>query len=307
VTLLLLALGSAVVYGAADFFGGVAARRVPARSVLLISLPVGLAVLVAGALATGEVPTRPGLAWGLGAGLAGGTGLLVFYGALARGPMSVVAPVAALISATLPVAVGLVRGERLTASVLVGVLICLVAIWLVSMEGDAGPRRSARGPVLAVISGACFGIFFILLREAGRHGGLWALSASRLAGLAVVAAVALAGWTLGRRAPTCRSAVRGGAAGSGGHPAAEGDGGYGAVDRSALVIAITAGILDSLANVLYLFATRAGMLSLAAVLTSLYPAITVLLARVVYSERLRLVQRLGVALALAGVVLVTAG
>jgi drug/metabolite transporter (DMT)-like permease len=290
-TLLLLSLGSAVVYGAADFFGGAAARRVPARSVLLISLPVGLAVLVAGALATGDVPTRPGLVWGLAAGLAGGTGLIVFYGALARGPMSVVAPVAALISALLPVAAGLAQGERLTPSVLVGVLICLVAICLVSMEGGAaGPRRSARGPVLAVISGACFGIFFILLREAGRHGGLWALSASRLAGLAVVVAIALAGWALMRRSATRRAAA-----------------GHGVIERGALVIAVTAGILDSLANVLYLFATRAGMLSLAAVLTSLYPAITVLLARVVYSERLRMVQRLGVALALAGVALVSAG
>jgi uncharacterized membrane protein len=105
-TLVLLALGSAVVYGAADFFGGAASRRVPARSVLLISLPVGLLMLVGVALVTGDSFTSAGLTCGLIAGLAGGSGLIVFYGALARGPMSVVAPVAALISALLPVAVG---------------------------------------------------------------------------------------------------------------------------------------------------------------------------------------------------------
>jgi drug/metabolite transporter (DMT)-like permease len=180
----------------------------------------------------------------------------------------------------------MVRGERLTPSVLVGVLICLVAICLVSMEGDgAAQPRSVRGPILAAISGACFGVFFILLREAGQHGGLWPLAASRAAGLAVVVAVALTGWALTRR-----SIAR-----------------WGAFDSAALMIAVAAGLLDSLANLLYLYATRAGMLSLAAVLTSLYPAITVLLARVVYSERLRMVQRLGVVLALAGVALVTAG
>jgi drug/metabolite transporter (DMT)-like permease len=198
--------------------------------------------------------------------------------------MSVVAPVAALISALLPAAVGVARGERLTVSALIGVLICLVAICLVSMEGGAAQPASVRGPVMAAISGAAFGIFFVLLSEAGRHGGLWALAASRAAGLTVVVTLALAGWALLRR------------------PVAKGG-----FDRAALVIAVAAGLLDSLANVLYLLATRAGMLSLAAVLTSLYPAITVLLARVVYSERLRLVQRLGVVLALAGVALVTAG
>jgi uncharacterized membrane protein len=336
-TLIVLALGSAVVYGAADFFGGAASRRVPARSVLLVSLPIGLVVLVAAALATGDGLTRQGLAWGLAAGAAGGSGLLVFYGALARGPMSVVAPIAALVSALLPVAAGLARGERLAPSVLIGVVVCLVAICLVSMEeGGGGPgrtdggpgkrhrprpwaggprhwargprrwarglrrsarglRRSARGPVLAVVSGVGFGVFFILLSETGRHGGLWALAASRAAGLTVVVAVALGGWALIRLSTPATKGVRIVL------PRAF------VADRATLVIAAAAGTLDSLANVLYMFATRAGMLSLAAVLTSMYPAITVLLARVVYSERLRSIQRFGVVLAFAGVALVTAG
>ncbi|HEY7486627.1 MAG TPA: EamA family transporter [Streptosporangiaceae bacterium] len=344
-TLIMLSLGSAVVYGTADFFGGAASRRVPARSVLLISLPVGLLVLIAAALAVGQAPTAEGLAWGLAAGLAGGSGLIVFYNALARGPMSVVAPVAALISALLPVAVGLLQGDRLAPSVLIGVLVCLTAICLVSMDGTTVRPRSVRGPVLAVISGFGFGVFFILVREAGRHGSgaLWALAASRTAGLLVVLTVVLVGWALLRRAARFGKArsfpiKKAGADNSdlessiGETSSAEvsravlsetevsatatirvGERikrpiGLGlAVDRATLVIAIGAGSLDSLANVLYLFATRTGMLSLAAVLVSLYPAITVLLARVVYSERLRTVQRLGVLLALAGVALVTAG
>ena len=323
-TLIMFSLGSAVVYGAADFFGGAASRRASVRSVLLVSLPIGLIVLILAALVTGNTLSSHDAIWGLTAGLAGGTGLIVFYGALARGPMSVVAPVAALVSALLPVGAGLLRGERPGPSVLTGVAICLAAICLVSLEeprsggGQARPARrarrarparparpgpgaparsrSARGPMLAALSGVCFGVFFILLREAGRYGGLWALVVSRAAGFAVVIAVGLAGWAVARwsRARPER-------------PAAQVPARLIPTDPAALLIAILAGTLDSLANVLYLFATRAGMLSLAAVLTSLYPAITVLLARVIYSERLRMVQRLGVVLALLGVALVTAG
>jgi drug/metabolite transporter (DMT)-like permease len=322
-TLIMFSLGSAVVYGAADFFGGAASRRASARSVLLVSLPIGLIVLIVAALATGSSLSSHDAVWGLAAGLAGGTGLIVFYGALARGPMSVVAPVAALVSALLPVAAGLLRGERPGPSVLTGVAICLAAICLVSMEeprsagGRARSPASARGPILAVLSGVCFGVFFILLREAGRYGGLWALVASRAAGVVVVVAVGLAGWALAHRSRPLPQPVQLARAPEAGAPevrAPEATSPPGPVrarliptDPAALLIALLAGILDSLANVLYLFATRAGMLSLAAVLTSLYPAITVLLARIIYSERLRMVQRLGVVLALLGVALVTAG
>jgi drug/metabolite transporter (DMT)-like permease len=322
-TLIMFSLGSAVVYGAADFFGGAASRRASARSVLLVSLPIGLIVLIVAALATGSSLSSHDAVWGLAAGLAGGTGLIVFYGALARGPMSVVAPVAALVSALLPVAAGLLRGERPGPSVLTGVAICLAAICLVSMEeprsagGRALSPASARGPILAVLSGVCFGVFFILLREAGRYGGLWALVASRAAGVVVVVAVGLAGWALAHRSRPLPQPVQLARAPEAGAPevrAPEATSPPGPVrarliptDPAALLIALLAGILDSLANVLYLFATRAGMLSLAAVLTSLYPAITVLLARIIYSERLRMVQRLGVVLALLGVALVTAG
>jgi drug/metabolite transporter (DMT)-like permease len=142
----LLGLGAALGYGAADFLGGAASRRSSVLRVLLLSMPVGLVLLLATAVLTTGPPTGDGVAWGLAAGLAGATGILTFYHALAKGPMSVVAPVSALAAAILPVAVGMVRGERLEAPVLAGVALCVAAIGLVSLE-DGGPAedRGTRG------------------------------------------------------------------------------------------------------------------------------------------------------------------
>ncbi|MCP2340497.1 DMT family transporter [Actinomadura rupiterrae] len=284
----LLALGAALSYGVADFLGGTVTRHSSTLKALFWCVPAGLAVLAASALLTGRIPTATSLTWGFVAGLAGGAGLMTFYRALARGPMSVVAPVSALASALLPIAVGVARGERLDATVLAGVLICLVAIALVSMEKSDGPSERSgnpldNGPLMAGISGICFGLFFVLVKTAGTSGGLWPLVAARAGNLAVVAlalAVVLA---------------RGGSPGTG------------VSGRRLIGLAVLSGALDASANVLYYLAVNSGLLSLAAVLTSLYPAITVLLARIAYSERLRTVQRLGLALAATGVTLVTVG
>jgi drug/metabolite transporter (DMT)-like permease len=287
----LLGLGAAIAYGAADFLGGAASRRATALKVVGLCVPVGLAVLLAAALltgrATGDTPTAHGLAWGFGSGLAGGTGLIAFYRALARGPMSVVAPVSALAAAVLPVMVGTLRGERLGPAMLAGVVLCLAAIGLVSMEedglaggGPAGRRPLDSGPLMAVVSGAAFGIFLVLLNEAGRDGGgLWPLVAARTGGLVVIGMALLA---VGTRGPRVSGVAT-------------------------LALVVLSGVLDAAANVLYFLAAQRGMLSLAAVLASLYPAVTVLLARMVYSERLRAVQRVGLVVALAGVALVTGG
>jgi drug/metabolite transporter (DMT)-like permease len=132
---------------------------------------------------------------------------------------------------------------------------------------------------MAAVSGTGFGIFFVLLKEAGSHGGLWPLVASRGAGFAVLLTVVA---VLGVR-PS------------------------GFASRTFLLLAIASGVLDAVANVLYFLAAQSGMLSLAAVLASLYPAVTVLLARTVYSERLRMIQQVGMAIALAGIALVTVG
>ncbi|GAA3962073.1 DMT family transporter [Actinomadura viridis] len=303
----LLALGAALAYGVADFLGGAVARRTSALQALAWCVPVGLAVVLVVALVDGGGFTWTSLAWGFTAGLAGGVGLITFYRALARGPMSVVAPVSALAAAVLPVAVGTLRGERLDATVLAGVLLCLVAIGLVSMENGPGgtdptsgtdtPRATGdgtgttsgrarlldNGPLMAGISGACFGAFFVLLKAAG-GGGLWPLVAARAGNLVVIAAALIILLRLrGRRTG----------------PRVSG--------RTLVGLAFLSGTLDAAANALYFVAAHEGLLSLAAVLTSLYPAITVLLARIAYSERLRAVQRLGLAVAAAGVALVTIG
>ncbi|QFG23217.1 EamA family transporter [Actinomadura sp. WMMB 499] len=286
----ILALGAALSYGVADFLGGAVSRRATALQALLWCVPVGFAVVLTAALIDGGAPTATSLTWGFAAGLAGGTGLLTFYGALARGPMSVVAPVSALAAAVLPVAFGVLRGERLSATVLAGVLLCLVAIGMVSMERDeretapSSRRLTDSGPVMAAVSGICFGVFFTILARAGEDGGLWPIVGSRVGNLAVVLVAVVV---------TLR--VRGGNLG----PRVSG--------RTLIALALLSGTLDASANVLFVVATQHGLLSLAAVLTSLYPAITVLLARIAYSERLRAVQRIGLAVAATGVVLVTAG
>lgn len=271
----LLALAAAISFGTADFFGGASARRSAALSVMAISAPVGtLFMLVASVVLPGS-PTVAGLAWGAGAGLCGALGVMVFYTALAAGPMSVVAPLSALSSALVPVCAAFVTGERLAPRALLGAMLCLGAIGLVSAEKRTGEARSgpARGILLAVLSGLGFGLFFVLARHADAATGLWPLVTARLSWVAVVGVAAMGG------------AVRL----------------YG--NRITIGLAVLSGLLDAGGNALYLVAARGGTLTLAAVLTSLYPAVTVLLARVTYGELLRGVQKLGLVLAGAGVAL----
>jgi drug/metabolite transporter (DMT)-like permease len=274
-----LALGSAIVFGAGDFCGGAASRRSGPTGVLLLSLPTGLCLLLIVAVGLGGGATPGGLAWGAASGLAGGAGLLVFYRALAEGPMSVVAPVSGLMAAVVPAVVGVVRGDRLSVPALAGIGLCLVAICFVSIEPNKNQngRAGAAGPLLAVLAGAGFGAFFVLIRV-GDDGTVWPLVASKVVGVLMVAVAAAAL----RTGPPLR-------------------------DRVTVGVALLAGSLDVLGNALYVLAARAGMLSIAGVLSSLYPASTVLLARLVYGERLRPIQRVGLLVAVAGVGLVTSG
>jgi drug/metabolite transporter (DMT)-like permease len=268
------ALASAIVFGAGDFCGGAASRRGGSLGVLLVSLPCGLGLLLLVAL--GDSWHAGALGWGAASGLAGGAALIVFYRALAEGPMSVVAPVSGLMAAVVPVVVGIALGDRLSPFGLAGILLCLVAICFVSMEKSAGPIRLSGGPILAVLAGTGFGAFFVLIRE-GDDGTLWPLAVSKACGLLVIVVAA----AFARRGPV--------------------------TERVTVGIALLAGALDVLGNALYVYAARAGMLSVAGVLSSLYPASTVLLARLVYGERLRPIQRVGLVVAVAGVGLVTTG
>ncbi len=326
---ILLGLAAAALYGCGDFIGGMASRRVPVLTVLMLAESAGSVVALAAAvLWSGPVGVADltGLAWGAGAGLAGGFGLIMFYTGLATGPMSVVAPVSGLVSTILPVAVALAEGERPGADVYAGALLCLVAIVLASSAGgdDGGgerlPRRAGdtgragelgragragrTGRALAwgVGAGGWFGLFFLLIRDAGQSGTLWPVASARVGELAsVVVALVVLRPVLRRRGPRRRGLGQRGpglrGAGSSGAGSSGGDG-------RLLVAAAGAGTIDVVANICYVTAARTGMFGLAVVLASLYPGVTVLLARTVLGERLRWVQRAGLALAAIGILLV---
>lgn len=274
-----LALAAALCYGGADFLGGSATKRAPVLSVLLLSSVAGVVVVFGTALVAGGAPNAPGVAWGAIAGAIGSIGLMFFYQGLAAGPMNVVAPLSALVSTVLPVAVAVATGERFGLLVYVGTAACLAAIALISSGGAAASQGGrARGISYGLIAGVAFGLFFLLLRYGGESGALWPAAAARVSGLILVMIVA-------------------GAAGAG----AVGWRG----DRTPVRAALLAGVLDASANVWYVLATRAGMFGIAVVMTSLYPGITILLARVLLGERLQGWQRAGLVLAGLGIVFVT--
>ncbi len=288
----LLGLAAAVLYGGGDFLGGMATRRAHVLTVLMLVETAAVIVAVAVAVMSGGPASLPGLAWGFSAGAIGGLGLIIFYVGLAAGPMSVVAPVSGLVATVLPVAVALAEGERPGAGVYAGALLCLVAIVLASSASEtdeAGdpsssgrtglahpPRRLGRAIAYGTASGVSFGLFFLLIRNAGQSGEVWPVAAGRIGELAVVLAAAA----------VLRPGLRGF---RGGIPLA----------------AASAGVIDVVANLCYVAATRTGSFGLAVVLASLYPGVTVLLARVVLGERLRWIQRVGLGLAAIGILLVT--
>ncbi|HEY7324269.1 MAG TPA: DMT family transporter [Streptosporangiaceae bacterium] len=284
--LIVLALGAALLYGSADFLGGAATRRGALLGVLLTSGAAAVAVQVPAVLLAGGPPRAAGIEWGLVAGAVGGIGLMFFYAGLAAGPMSVVSPVAALVSTVLPVAVAMAQGERPGPAVYAGVVVCLAATVMVS-SGAVGPQEAARagwrdrarGVAMGLASGTAFGLFFLFMRNAGESGPLWPTLAARCAGLSIY----LVGAVVAKAAPL--------GVGSG-WPL------FGA--------ALGAGAFDAAANICYVLATRAGLFGPAVVLTSLYPAVTVLLARLALRERMHRTQQAGLVLAAVGIALIAA-
>lgn len=274
-----LALASAAVYGVADFLGGMATRRAAVLVVACLSQLTGLVVLATLLPVLPGSPTAGDLALGALGGLAAGIGLVVFYSGLAVGPMTVVAPLTAVTSAGVPVLVGTLLGERPSAAALAGIALALIAILLVSAEPGSTVREAvaglrSRATVLALSAGVGFAGFFVVLGQTAESTGLWPLASARVASVAMLAVVAVAAGARLRR-------------------------GTGAV-----TLVLAAGALDMTANVLYLVAVRGGMLTLVAVLASLYPVSTVLLARVVLAERLAPPQVVGLGAAAAGVALI---
>lgn len=283
---IVLSLLAAATYGAADFVGGYISKRVHVLAVVFLSQSFGtIPFLIAFPLVNDAGFRGAALGWGAAAGIGGATGVILLYAGLAAGRMSVVAPITAIEAACVPVIFGLLTGERPGAVALMGIVVAVVAVGLISAApepdldpGASTPRgRLPAGVLHALGAGAAFGAFFIFLDRAGDHAGLWPLVGARIASLSMAGiAIALSIRTL-RVARDTAPAIAG------------------------------AGALDFTANVFYLLATRHGLLSLVAVITSMYPASTVLLARVVLAERLVRTQLVGLACAVAGVVMIATG
>lgn len=276
----LFGLAAAATYGAADFLGGLMSRRVDAAVVVFFSQLFGaLPLAVAVALMGGEA-TPHSLRWGAASGIAGGAGILFLFRALGRGRMSALAPITALSAAGIPVVFGIVTGQRPRPVVLLGAVIALVAVGLISSgeSREGAPMEVSRAALAdALAAGICFGAFFILLDQTESGSGMWPLASARVGSLTLVSLLLL----LRRHPPRADASARPGIA--------------------------AAGCLDVAANIFYVLAARSGLLPVAAVLTSLYPGGTVLLARVVLNERLTRLQVGGLAMGATGVALIGAG
>src|SRR3954464_7640280 len=279
----LLALASAVLYGSADFFGGLTARRANTIATVFWSQFAGLVllVLVLPFLPPTTVSSRDWL-WGFAAGFSGGIGVAFLYRALAVGTMAVVAPTTAVIAAIIPVLFAFVMGERLRMLTLFGIGLALVAIILVSRPsaepaGNQAQPKNHRFPpgfVLALFSGISVGVFLLSLARTTMAAGMWPLVAARISSIALFGLIAVATRRTLRMSPL------------------------------AMATAFTGGTLDMLANALYMSAARIGPLSIVVTLASLYPASTVLLARWILHERLNALQIAGIACALVAVILI---
>lgn len=279
-TAVFLALGGALIYGVADFWGGMATKRAAVLMVILLSQAAGLAILVPFVLFVAGQPDVQSVAWGAAAGLAGGGGLLLFYRSLATGTMSVVAPLTAVTAAAVPVLGGIALGERPAVPVLVGVAVALVAVVLVSAEHGRlpAPRQVLSDPATlgALAAGAAFGLFFVLVSRSAAESGLWPVLGARVTSVALMVGLVLAA-----------------------RPARP--------SRASLPLIVAAGLGDTAANVLFLLASRHGMLTVTGVLIALYPATTVLLAQVVLRERVSRLQLGGMAAAAVAVTLIATG
>ncbi|MFI5253919.1 MAG: EamA family transporter [Candidatus Limnocylindrales bacterium] len=275
----LLGLASAGTWGTADFLGGFVARRIGALPTAAASQAIGLLGALTIALLAGErVPGALPLFWGAVAGLCGVSGVVAFYRALADGTMGIVSPVVAVIGAAVPTVVGILLGDRIAPPALAGIACALVAIVVVSgfTPGQRSGSVERAALPLIVAAGLGFAGFFLGIDQAVRAGGevWWPLVAARAAS-AVVSLVVVA--RIGGLRPSPWGEWR-------------------------LLVAV--GLGDLLGNAFFVLANDQGTLGAAAVLSSLYPVTTVLLARVVLGERLRVGQAIGVGLALLGVVLI---
>ncbi|MFO7961892.1 MAG: DMT family transporter [Nitriliruptoraceae bacterium] len=274
----LLALLAAAGFGMSDVTGAVAARRVSALTVTLAIQTVGLFVLLPAVLVITGEPSLRALAVGALAGGFGTVGLVIYLRAMAIGPIGVISPVSALVGAGVPVGWGIVLlGETVGPRQLAGIALGLLAVVAVAyVPGSAVRASGARSVAQALVSGAAFGLFFVVLNASPADSGLWPLLGARASSITIL----LLAVTVRRRAFVAR--------GAGG-------------------LVVLSGMGDVLANVLFLEATRVGLLSLVSLLTSLYPVVALLIARWWLQERLTGYQAAGVLAALVATALLAGG
>lgn len=264
---------SALIWGAADFCGGLATRRARPFSVVLVAEISGaLLLLLAALLWRQPLPHLQGLAWSAAAGLAGATGLLGLYTALSSGHMGIVAPISAVIAAIVPIVAGALLEGLPDAIQLAGFAVALAAVWLLSSGG--GNSVSGRELRLALLAGLGFGFYFVLIDRADPASSFWNLTFARSFAAIMLLALMLA--------------IR--------HPLLP--------PPDVLPLNILNGSLDAGGNLFFVLAAQAGRLDVASVLASLYPGATVALAWLVLGERLSRPQALGVAAALVAIVLI---
>lgn len=279
---IVLALMSAVVYGISDFVGGRTSRRYSPVTItwlseltMLVAFGLSIPLLVAGG------PSSRAVWWGIAGGAAGSLGVLGLYAALSRGNMTVVAPVTGVVAAGLPVVVGFLIGERPAPLAVVGIVLAVASVALIGgIVGVTHHKVSVSTVAFAVLVGAGFGVLFIAYARAGADGDAWPLLMSRLGGVPLLTAAYL----IARQ----RRAI-------------------GPVGRRVVRPAVVIGVMIGLANGLYLWSTQKGLLSIVAVIVSLYPASTILLAIVLDDERASRSQLGGMALAVVAVVAITLG
>ncbi|MFE5670993.1 EamA family transporter [Agromyces sp. NPDC056523] len=308
-----LSLSGALVYGTADFLGGLATKRLGALLTTAVAAVAGLVVMLATLPLLGGEWTTADLGWGALSGVVGSVAIALLYASLAIGPMSILSPLTALMSAVTPMLWGtLVGAERFGALGVWGLVVALVAVVLVGFVPERGAvRPSARGLALAVGSGLAIGAYYIVISHSADESGTVPLIANRVISAALLfgaVAVVAAVHRVRRRSvavtpvsvPTTSSAepTPDGAAHVGdGTPTSVAEPGRPASTRSALALALSGGVLDAIANTLLLLGIRAGDLAVAAVLGAMYPAGTVILAAIVLRERIAPVQWAGLALA----------
>lgn len=277
-TAVALALAASLAYGLGDFLGGLKSRALHVATVLALSQLAGLAAVLVWLVASREgFPGWEAASFAAAAGVGGAVGLAALYRGLAIGAMGIVAPISAL-AAAIPFAVGVASGERPGALQITGIVVALAGVALASREpGEPGAVRAATGVGLALVAAVGFGFYFVFIDRAAAESVPWAVASARSTSVVLAAAAALA------VGATLRPAAR--------H----------------LPAVAAVGLCDVGANVFFALASTHGYLSVVSVLTSLYPVVTVALAALLLHERISRTQRLGVAGALLGAALITAG